>query len=436
MITAACHAAVLMINEKVDIENFFYSFLLIYVIKTLAPQGEIVMALAPLRIELYNVQYRRWYSMSKERCSLHKGKGAGSAKHNQHLHVKNENRDVAVFAFDHLDDDELQEYNITKDPNNKDGIYAVPFSEDMLNDNIDYLTPFELNFYENQYHRSLDIQNAKHKADRHPGRVKTMQQFYSTKRYAPVEEMLQWGNISTDNLPDKDTYNEIVETYVFWLKEWSDDNGGHLHILDWSNHFDEATPHTQLRYIWDWTDENGVTWCEQEKAMEMAGLKLPHPEEPNGRCNNRNMTFTAMCRTKWQDIVESFGFEVERETLPPKPHVSTYAYIRRQMQEQKAREEALNEREKNINLKQQELDDREGYVEFKEAELVTAENSLEERIKEQDLQKQQFESYKKIEEQRLDAMKKKGQKVVHTAEQKGSRIQNNNNLGFDPNLYQ
>ena len=381
--------------------------------------------------------------MSKERCSLHKGKGEGTALHNQHLHIESEERDVSIYVFDKLDDDEKQNYNIIKSPKSKDaGVYLISFKDDMIKDDTDYLTPFEHNFYERRYRKSLDIQNAKHKASRHLNRVKTMKEFYETRRYSPTEEILQWGNVYTpeEDLPDKETYNKMVEEYIIWLNDWSNDNGGHLHILNCTNHFEEATPHTQLRYIWDWTDENGVTWCEQDKAMELAGLELPKPEESKGQHNNRNMTFTSMCRTKWQDIVESYGFEVEREALDSTYHLSKPQFIRKQIAIQKAeqevKEKALKEREAAINLKEQQLNDREGYIEFQEAELVTSENKLDEATKKLELDKQQFESYKVVENNRLKKEKellklkeqnlsKKGQKVVHTAEQKAAKIQNN-----------
>lgn len=391
--------------------------------------------------------------MSKERCSLHKGKGEGTALHNQHLHIESDERDVSIFVFDKLDDDEQQNYNIIKSPKSKeDGVYLISFKDDMMKDDTDYLTPFEHNFYERRYRKSLDIRNAKYKANRHPDKVKTMKEFYETKRYSPTEEILQWGNVYTpeEDLPDKETYNKMVEEYIIWLNDWSNDNGGHLHILNCTNHFEEATPHTQLRYIWDWTDENGVTWCEQDKAMELAGLELPEPKKPKGQYNNRNMTFTSMCRTKWQDIVESYGFEVEREALESSYHLSKPQFIRQQIAKQKAeqeaKEKAFKEREEAINLKEQNLNDREGYVEFIEAELVTSENKLDERMKELELDKQQFESYKAVENSRLRKEKellklkeqnlsKKGQKVIRTAEQKVAKIQNNDS-GFDLNLYQ
>ena len=71
-----------------------------------------------------------------------------------------------------------------------------------------------------------------------------------------------------------------------------------------------------------------------------------------------------------------------------------------------------------------------------EAELVTSENKLDEVAKKLELDKQQFESYKTVENNRLKKEKellrlkeqnlsKKGQKVVHTAEQKAAKIQNN-----------
>ena len=38
--------------------------------------------------------------------------------------------------------------------------------------------------------------------------------------------------------------------------------------------------------------------------MEQAGIELPEPDKPEDRYNYRKMTFDAVCREKWQDIVE------------------------------------------------------------------------------------------------------------------------------------
>lgn len=223
--------------------------------------------------------------MSRNRVTVHRGKGY--AKHNQHDFMDEDFRAVKVYM-----------------------VYqkSLDYNDDDLND-------YELAYYNRRYGNALKAQNERYEKKRNYDRVKTMEDWYKSKRYSPTEEIIQYGHMMSERLPNYFEFNKMIVAYVNWKIEWSHGHGNHLHVLDASGHFDEATPHCHLREIWDCKDKNGNIVINQEKAMELSGLELPNPSAPVGKNNNRQMTYTKMCREKWQEICEQFGFEVERTPL-------------------------------------------------------------------------------------------------------------------------
>lgn len=253
--------------------------------------------------------------MSRNRTSTHRGK-VGSAKHNEHRFYEKDNRDTSLHSFIHQKDNEA--WDLTSD---------------------------EMKFYE-RYTQQLNEQNEKYLQQRQYKRVKSLEDFYNSKRYKPTEEILQYGHFGGD-VPDKETYEKMTKEYARRKVEWSKQHGNHLHVLDYANHYDEATPHTHLREIWDYKDDEGILRVSQEEAMKRAGLELPDPSEPEGRYNNRSMTYTKICREMWQDICEQYGYEVERVPLENgrKKGETVAQYHARKGRELKAREQALDERD-------------------------------------------------------------------------------------------
>ena len=252
--------------------------------------------------------------MSKERTTVHKGKG--HAKHN-----KNDERDIggAWSSFE----------GNTKD--NKGASFDVKEKE----------------FYK-RYASQLEQQNEKYLSKRQYKNVKSLEDFYNSKRYSPTEEILQYGHVG-GSVPTEKDFNKMTEEYAEWLRDWSKANGNHLHVLNYANHLDEATPHCHLRYVWDYKDDDNIIKINQEKGMKQAGLELPDPSKPEGRYNNRNMTFTKMCRDKWNDICEAHGYEVERVPLPGNQKSKTISQYKAQEERRlKAQEESLKAREREV----------------------------------------------------------------------------------------
>lgn len=315
--------------------------------------------------------------MSKNRTSTHRGK-SGSARHNEHRHYEKDDRETSLHSFIHQKENKA--WDLTFD---------------------------EMKFYE-RYKKQLNRQNAKYLRQRQYKRVKSLEDFYNSKRYRPTEEILQYGHAGGD-VPDRETYEKMTKEYARRKVEWSMKHGNYLHVLDYANHYDEATPHTHLREIWDYEDE-GILKVSQEESMKRAGLDLPDPSKPEGQYNNRAMTYTKMCREMWQDVCEQFGYEVERVPLENgrKKSETVAEYHAR-----KGRE--LESREKDLNTLKASLFDRERALNEKEEEYkvnyLKRRKELERREKTIIQKEQDVSKYAKVLMERIDVYERKLDKL-------------------------
>lgn len=180
-------------------------------------------------------------------------------------------------------------------------------------------------FYTKQYSASLEAINSRYRAQCHPERCRTIQDILKSPKTRPEEVILQVGNM--DNHPDPDVLMECMTEFTGYLGSWNKQHGNHLHILNFSIHLDEKTPHVHLRRCWDYIDNDGNPRLGQEKALKAAGVELPHPDKSEGRYNNRKMTFDSMMRDKWHEILKSHGLEIETEPLPRRKNMIKEKFI-------------------------------------------------------------------------------------------------------------
>ena len=185
----------------------------------------------------------------------------------------------------------------------------------------------ELQYYTESFGHQLEETNAKYVKNGHPERVKSMEEFMYSPRYAPEECYVQIGD--SFGHPDMDTFHSCFMEWLDWQNTWNDAHGNPFTILDYAEHFSEEVPQAHVRRVWSYVDENGKRRLGQEKALEMAGVELPETymhdthgnmllDEDNKpvksvpkRYNNRKMTFDSMARTKWIEIVRAHGIEVD-----------------------------------------------------------------------------------------------------------------------------
>lgn len=206
--------------------------------------------------------------------------------------------------------------------NFKDGKTYGYFDKDHIS-----FSDAELQYYTENFGHQLQETNAKYVKNRHPEKVKAMEEWMYLRQNAPEECYVQIGD--SFGHPDMETFHQCFEEWLAWQNEWNEAHGKPFTILDYAEHFSEEVPQAHIRRVWSYTDENGNRKLGQEKALAMAGVELPetyiHDKDGNlildenntplssipKRYNNRKMTFDSMARTKWIEIVREHGIEVE-----------------------------------------------------------------------------------------------------------------------------
>lgn len=183
----------------------------------------------------------------------------------------------------------------------------------------------EAKFYNDTFGTRLDEVNAKYRAQGHQERCCAMDEWRKKRQNAPEETIIQVGRKYDDKgnvIDDFISGDRLLECYLDWSKrmhEWNDEHGNPFIVLDEALHMDEAVPQIHRRVVWV-AEVDGVARPGQEKALEAAGVELPHPDEMPGRRNNRKMTFDAMAREMWLDVLKEHGIEIERDPAPGKKH--------------------------------------------------------------------------------------------------------------------
>lgn len=232
----------------------------------------------------------------------------------------------------------------------------------------------ELHYYEQTFGQALKEQNERHRKAGNLGRVKDMETWMQARQHRPEETILQIGTMG-DNV-DPETFRQAMERYVAWERAWAKTHKQAAQVLDIALHLDEASPHAHIRRVWQYQDEAGTWHVGQNKALEAAGVELPDPDKPEGRFNNRKMTYDAMCRAKWLDICEEYGFEVEREPNPYwTEHVPQGAYKAISGAKREVDEQVRATLKKGLEMaqKRQEVAKREKAVETREVDVAARE---------------------------------------------------------------
>lgn len=166
-------------------------------------------------------------------------------------------------------------------------------------------------FYEEHCRTHLDAVNQRYLEQRHRERMRTMDEYRTARHTCPEETLLMIGN-RDEHLPPK-TLRAICED----LRNWEENAVPGLKILDIALHVDEeGAPHIHMRKAWTYRDENNVESISQGKALEAAGIPLPHPDKPQGRNNNRKQIFSQQERQALYEICRGYGLESLLETKP------------------------------------------------------------------------------------------------------------------------
>lgn len=180
-----------------------------------------------------------------------------------------------------------------------------------LEDNSLTFEQAERAFYEEHCSKHLDAVNQRYREQRHPERVRSMDEYRTARQSCPEETILMLGNKS-DYIPP-----HILQRICNEFKAWEEATFPGLHVIDMALHMDEeGAPHIHERKVWLYADKKGFEAVGQDKALERAGIEPPHPEQPRTRYNNRKQTASKMMREKFFEICRTHGLGFMLETTP------------------------------------------------------------------------------------------------------------------------
>lgn len=250
--------------------------------------------------------------MAKVRVSQHSGR-EGSARHNDRSFMEG------------LSPDQMREVA----PHIRPELMAENVMWSVHPDEADFREA-ELRWYRERYGAAIERRNAAYRHEGHAERCKTVENVYTGAQTRPEEVILQIGDMNAET--PKDALLGAFRDYMQVLDEWNKAHGGHMHVLSWALHVEEASPHIHLRRVWDVENRHGEAQLGQNKALKAAGVQRPDPGKPEGRYNNPKITFDAWARGQWQRIAQEHGFEVETEARHNLRHKDKADFVSEQLQ--------------------------------------------------------------------------------------------------------
>lgn len=277
------------------------------------PSSRIELLVDGSNLECYAKSGGDTMPKSKLKVSMHCGR-SGSGKHNDRSFLSGLSDEKKQQIAPHID--------ATKSDDNY--YYAIGVEHDASN-----FTEVELQYYRDNYGAAIEATNRRYRSEGHPERCKSVEDVYHGARTRPEEVILQIGKMGNTVSPK--LLATCTEELFTKLDTWSVAHGNHMHILSMVLHLDESTPHIHLRRVWDYTDKDGNLRIGQNKALELSGISLPDPTKPEGRYNNRKMTFDSLSRGLWQEICKSKGLELDTIPRPGMKHKSKADYIYSQL---------------------------------------------------------------------------------------------------------
>ena len=207
-------------------------------------------------------------------------------------------------------------------------------------------------FYHDRYFDFCEAQHERNWKNGHPERNKSPDDLRTNKKTCPEESLIQIGTME-EHVPA-----EILgKIAVDFFKEFDERFGKHVHILDWSLHLDEATPHIHERHVFDCENQYGEIAPQQEKALEALGIPLPDPDKPPSKTNNRKVSFDAICRDLLFEITRRYHLHLDYEpTYGGRAYLEKQDYIRMKQQEE------IEQKTKRLKNLTDQIDDTEAFV--------------------------------------------------------------------------
>ena len=167
----------------------------------------------------------------------------------------------------------------------------------------------ELKFYRKHFWLAQLEKNDRYLEQRHPERVKSIEDVYKDKKTAPEEVILQLG--TRDQPIQKAQLDKIMMEQIAWEQK----TFPQLQYLSYALHVDEpnAAYHVSARRTWIAHDKKGLEIPNERRALEEMGIQRPNLILKESRYNNAKMTFTRKCREHLQTLCRQYGLEIETQ---------------------------------------------------------------------------------------------------------------------------
>lgn len=262
----------------------------------------------------------------------------GRSGQNGVYNPKHNDRSFNVEKSEHIDPERMK-HNIYWDFSNQYSTWETRGQNEELSVRFDQI---ERAFYAKRYEEFCQGQHERNRKSGHSKRDRTTEDLRLNKKTCPEESLIQIGSMEVHVSPDI-----LLDIAIEYFNEYRQRFGEHVHILDWSLHVDESTPHIHERHVFDCENAYGEIAPQQEKALERLGIPLPFPDQPNSKTNNRKVMFDSICRTMLLDIAREHGLHMQEE-----PQYGGRDYLKKQdyiIMKQKVKLE-----EQNQHLKEKE----------------------------------------------------------------------------------
>lgn len=272
------------------------------------------------------------------KLTRHNGRSGKNGAYNP----KHNDRQFDIRNSDHIDE-ERANGNIYWDCYQGLRIGSATVQKDEITASFEQV---EKAFYSERYFDFCEAQHERNRQTGYSNRDRSTEDLRLDKKTCPEESLIQIGTMERSVPPEV-----IAEIAVEFFDEFQKRFGEHIHILDWSLHLDEATPHIHERHVFDCENRYGEIAPQQEKALEALGFDLPNPDQKPSKLNNRKMTFDAACRAMLFDITLRHGLHLNQE-----PEYGGRAYLEKQDYILMKQKKKIKDQDQVIEQKSDELE--------------------------------------------------------------------------------
>ena len=286
------------------------------------------------------------------KMTRHNGRSGKNGTYNP----KHNDRRFDIANSDHIDQDRAKR-NVYWDCYQG---FHFPTDQEQEDKIVYSFEQIERAYYLDHYLDYCEGQHERNRQTGHSNRDRTPVDLLKDKKTCPEESLIQIGTMEQSVPPEV-----LAQIAMEFFKGFELRFGKHIHLIDWSLHLDESTPHIHERHVFDCENRYGEVAPQQEKALEALGFDLPNPDQKPGKLNNRKMTFDAACRAMLFDICERHGLHLDHEPeYGGRKYLEKQDYILMKQKEKIAvQDQTLSEKTAELQAITIRIEDTEAFVE-------------------------------------------------------------------------